>query len=107
MLSWRVAENFEVEPSNLHARDVLASGKIGDVAFFRLSGVNHVDVKTNQYARTTWRATPEYQGGFLLDGGVVSSDQKCSMEERIVADRAYQLIRSPSILWLSSAQSSQ
>lgn len=76
LTSWRVAENFEVEPSYLHARDVIAAGKIGDVAFFKLTAVNYIDEKTNQYALTPWRAAPEFQGGFLLDGGVVSS---CSL----------------------------
>lgn len=71
-LHWRVAENYEVEPSYLHAKKVIESGAIGDVGFFRLSGVNYVDEKTNQYALTSWRAVPEYQGGFLLDGGVHS-----------------------------------
>ncbi|KAF8311609.1 NAD-binding protein [Clavulina sp. PMI_390] len=71
-LFWRIAENFEVEPAYLYARDVLASGKIGNVSHWRLTMTDSIKVETSLYAQTKWRATPEYQGGFLLDGGVHS-----------------------------------
>jgi predicted dehydrogenase len=60
---FRIAENFEVEPAFLAARDVIRSGAIGDVAFFRLSMVSYIDEKNNRYYNTAWRTNPEYQGG--------------------------------------------
>jgi predicted dehydrogenase len=71
-LHWRIAENFEVEPAFLRVRDIISSGAIGEVTFFRLTNVGYIDEEANKYYKTPWRTTPEYQGGFLLDGGVVS-----------------------------------
>lgn len=103
--SWRVAENFEVEPSYLWARDAIKAGKIGDVASFSLTAVNHIDVDTNQWAQTPWRAVPEYQGGFLLDGGVVSiSNPRLSVISKI---NSLALVSTCSTRLLSSVQCSQ
>ncbi|KIY71507.1 NAD(P)-binding protein [Cylindrobasidium torrendii FP15055 ss-10] len=68
-LIWRVAENFEAEPAYRAARDWVQEGKIGDVTGFRLALYGHV-TKDGKYYKTPWRTIPEYQGGFLLDGGV-------------------------------------
>ncbi|KIO22407.1 hypothetical protein M407DRAFT_118073 [Tulasnella calospora MUT 4182] len=70
-LIWRVAENFECEPGIRAAAEAIRSGKIGKVAFFRLSVVNYIDQESKWY-QTSWRTVPDYQGGFLLDGGVHS-----------------------------------
>ncbi|KAG9046909.1 hypothetical protein FS837_003414, partial [Tulasnella sp. UAMH 9824] len=70
-LIWRVAENFECEPGIRAAAEAVHSGKIGKVAFFRLSVVNYIDQESKWY-QTSWRTVPDYQGGFLLDGGVHS-----------------------------------
>ncbi|EAU81234.2 oxidoreductase family protein [Coprinopsis cinerea okayama7 len=68
-LIWRVAENFESEPAIRLAGDAIRSGKIGDVVFFKALAVNHIDEESKWY-KTSWRTVPDYQGGFLLDGGV-------------------------------------
>ncbi|KAF7309010.1 GFO-IDH-MocA domain-containing protein [Mycena kentingensis (nom. inval.)] len=68
-LVWRVAENFEAEPGFRKAREVVESGKIGKVNFVKATVTNHIDVG-NKYYKTPWRTIPDYQGGFLLDGGV-------------------------------------
>ncbi|KAG8851646.1 hypothetical protein FRB96_009142 [Tulasnella sp. 330] len=66
---WRIAENYECEPGIVAAADAVRSGKIGKVAHFKLSDSNYLD-QGNKYYQTSWRTVPEYQGGFLLDGGV-------------------------------------
>ncbi|KAJ6534672.1 oxidoreductase family protein [Mycena vulgaris] len=66
---WRVAENFEAEPGFRAAGEAIAAGKLGKVTFFKAVVTNHVDVD-NKYYKTPWRTIPDYQGGFLLDGGV-------------------------------------
>ncbi|KAH8112867.1 NAD-binding protein [Phellopilus nigrolimitatus] len=70
-LIWRVAENFEAEPGYRKAAEAIKEGKIGDVRFFRLTAVGYVD-KDGKWYKTPWRTVPDYQGGFLLDGGVHS-----------------------------------
>ncbi|KAJ6620565.1 hypothetical protein B0H10DRAFT_2020860 [Mycena sp. CBHHK59/15] len=68
-LVWRVAENFEAEPGFRAAGAAIAEGKIGKVIFFKAAVMNYIDV-SNKYYKTPWRTVPDYQGGFLLDGGV-------------------------------------
>ncbi|KAF5373425.1 hypothetical protein D9615_009419, partial [Tricholomella constricta] len=68
-LIWRIAENFEAEPGFRAAAAAIASGKIGKVIFFRTVVFNHID-KESKWYKTPWRTVPDYQGGFLLDGGV-------------------------------------
>ncbi|KAG5732636.1 hypothetical protein E4T56_gene16758 [Termitomyces sp. T112] len=68
-LIWRVAENFEAEPGVRAAGAAVAAGKIGKIIFFRTVTSNHID-KTSKWYNTPWRTVPDYQGGFLLDGGV-------------------------------------
>ncbi|KAG9255512.1 oxidoreductase family protein [Emericellopsis atlantica] len=62
-----IAENHRFLPSFTYAAEQAA----------RLGRVTHFDIKSfglmrsdNKYFNTAWRKTPEYQGGFLLDGGV-------------------------------------
>ncbi|KAF7308307.1 GFO-IDH-MocA domain-containing protein [Mycena chlorophos] len=68
-LVWRVAENFEAEPGFRAAGKLIRDGKIGKVNFFKATVMNFIDVG-NKYYKTPWRTVPDYQGGFLLDGGV-------------------------------------
>ncbi|CAK5283220.1 unnamed protein product [Mycena citricolor] len=68
-LVWRVAENFEAEPGYRAAGEMIATGKIGQVKLFKANVSNYID-KNNKYYNTPWRTIPDYQGGFLLDGGV-------------------------------------
>ncbi|KAF8169514.1 hypothetical protein BJ912DRAFT_1048320 [Pholiota molesta] len=68
-LIWRVAENFEAEPGFRKVGEIIRAGKIGDVIFFKTVVVNYID-KESKWYKTPWRTIPDYQGGFLLDGGV-------------------------------------
>ncbi|EFY89501.1 oxidoreductase family, NAD-binding Rossmann fold protein [Metarhizium acridum CQMa 102] len=62
-----VAENFRLVPRLLHAAGQARA--LGRVTHFsvRVAGLVRPD---NKYYGTSWRASPAYQGGFLLDGGV-------------------------------------
>ncbi|KAH7920870.1 NAD(P)-binding protein [Leucogyrophana mollusca] len=71
-LVWRVAENFEAEPGYIAAGRAIRDGKIGKVTFFSSRVVNYIDQDSKWY-KTPWRTVPDYQGGFLLDGGVHST----------------------------------
>ncbi|KAG8737653.1 hypothetical protein FRC10_007958 [Ceratobasidium sp. 414] len=68
-LIWRVAEQFEVEPAYAEAARKIKAGAIGEVRSFNYSVMNSTD-KSSQWYNTAWRTVPEYQGGFVLDGGV-------------------------------------
>ncbi|KAF9220076.1 NAD(P)-binding protein [Gyrodon lividus] len=71
-LIWRVAENWEAEPGYIAAGQAIRAGKIGKVIFFSLRTVGYIDQDSKWY-KTPWRTIPDYQGGFLLDGGVHSA----------------------------------
>ncbi|KDQ56757.1 hypothetical protein JAAARDRAFT_70456 [Jaapia argillacea MUCL 33604] len=68
-LIWRVAENFECEPGYRKAGELVREGRIGKVIGFGANIVNYID-KDSKWYKTPWRTVPDYQGGFLLDGGV-------------------------------------
>ncbi|KAG6380494.1 hypothetical protein JVT61DRAFT_8649 [Boletus reticuloceps] len=71
-LVWRVAENWEVEPGYTTAAQAIRAGRIGKVTLFSLRNVGSID-KESKWYKTPWRTVPDYQGGFLLDGGVHSA----------------------------------
>ncbi|KAH8898920.1 NAD(P)-binding protein [Thozetella sp. PMI_491] len=65
---WAVAENFRFLESLDYATAKL--NEIGgQVTTFHLK-MNSFVTEDNKYYNTPWRKIPEYQGGFLLDGGV-------------------------------------
>ncbi|KAI0127987.1 hypothetical protein BJ170DRAFT_627985 [Xylariales sp. AK1849] len=66
-VTFSVAEQFRyLEAFNYAAEEI---GKLGRVLGAHLK--LHTSVKLgSKYIETEWRKTPEYQGGFLLDGGV-------------------------------------
>ncbi|KAF8810440.1 NAD(P)-binding protein [Phlegmacium glaucopus] len=68
-LVWRVAENSEAEPGYRAVAAAIQSGKIGKVIFFKTLVAGYIDQESIWY-KTPWRTIPDYQGGFLLDGGV-------------------------------------
>jgi len=68
-LVWRVAENFEAEPGYQKAGVLVKEGKIGKVVAYQSKIINYID-KDSKWYKTPWRTIPDYQGGFLLDGGV-------------------------------------
>lgn len=66
-VTWGVAENFRyLDRFQFGAQQVQQMGRI---LGFRLK--MHAFVKPgSKYYETSWRKVPDYQGGFLLDGGV-------------------------------------
>jgi predicted dehydrogenase len=64
---WSVAENFRFLKTFAFARQEII--KLGKVLHFRVKVFTSV-TPGGKYFETSWRKTPEYQGGFLLDGGV-------------------------------------
>ncbi|KAH9871403.1 hypothetical protein IAQ61_005582 [Plenodomus lingam] len=64
---YAVAENFRYLDSFLYAAREIAS--LGRVLTFRVRVAAYVEAG-GKYFETAWRKVPEYQGGFLLDGGV-------------------------------------
>ncbi|KAI4770120.1 NAD(P)-binding protein [Aureobasidium sp. EXF-3400] len=64
---WAVAENFRYLGRFQYGAEQVK--ELGDILGFRLR--MHALVQPGaKYYETEWRKTPEYQGGFLLDGGV-------------------------------------
>lgn len=62
-----IAENFRFLDSFVYASQVVA--ELGRVLQFR-TRINALVQPGGKYFETAWRKKPEYQGGFLLDGGV-------------------------------------
>jgi len=65
--TYTVAENFRFLDSFIYGSQVLSS--LGRLLTFRVRVAALVEAG-GKYYETSWRKTPEYQGGFLLDGGV-------------------------------------
>ncbi|KAH7121342.1 hypothetical protein EDB81DRAFT_861347 [Dactylonectria macrodidyma] len=62
-----IAENFRFVPSFAYA--AAEARKLGAVQHFSVRSFHLMGSDTKWYG-TEWRRKPEYQGGFLLDGGV-------------------------------------
>ncbi|KAJ4984539.1 oxidoreductase [Stagonosporopsis vannaccii] len=65
--TYSVAENFRYLDSFVYGAQQLST--LGRILTFR-SRVSMYVAPGAKYYETAWRKTPEYQGGFLLDGGV-------------------------------------
>lgn len=65
--TYSVAENFRYLASFVYAAEQLQ--QLGRILTFRTRVASYVK-EGGKYFETAWRKTPEYQGGFLLDGGV-------------------------------------
>ncbi|KAL3424264.1 oxidoreductase [Phlyctema vagabunda] len=65
--TWGVAENFRYLDS--FAFGAAEARRLGKVVGFRVKMFACVK-EGDKYFETAWRKKPEYQGGFLLDGGV-------------------------------------
>ncbi|RTE77245.1 hypothetical protein BHE90_008278 [Fusarium euwallaceae] len=65
--TFAIAENFRFKPSFEYA--AVEAAKLGSVQQFNVRVLGYMGADTQWYG-TAWRAKPEYQGGFLLDGGV-------------------------------------
>ncbi|KAI9637349.1 uncharacterized protein MKK02DRAFT_36363 [Dioszegia hungarica] len=69
-LIWRVAENYNHDQSIRAAREIMQNNKdIGPVLYWSLQLHAYLE-DGSKYQATQWRTIPDYQGGFLLDGGV-------------------------------------
>ncbi|KAL2819155.1 hypothetical protein BJX63DRAFT_382549 [Aspergillus granulosus] len=64
---WGVAENFRFIRKWLRTAEEVQ--KLGRVKAFRASMRCKTSLESKYY-NTSWRKTPEYQGGFILDGGI-------------------------------------
>ncbi|KAF2026872.1 NAD(P)-binding protein [Setomelanomma holmii] len=65
--TYTVAENFRFLDSFVYGSQVAST--LGRVLTFRARVAAYV-APGGKYFETSWRKVPEYQGGFLLDGGV-------------------------------------
>ncbi|KAF2453248.1 oxidoreductase-like protein family [Lineolata rhizophorae] len=66
-VTFGIAENFRFLDSFLYAAEQVKS--LGKVLHFKVR-VHMLTKPGSKYFETPWRKVPEYQGGFLLDGGV-------------------------------------
>ncbi|KAI9150409.1 hypothetical protein HJFPF1_10175 [Paramyrothecium foliicola] len=66
-VTFAVAENYRFQESFTYG--AAEAKKLGQVTHFSIK-VMHLMQQDNKYYNTSWRTKPEYQGGFLLDGGV-------------------------------------
>ncbi|WYZ41928.1 hypothetical protein EsH8_V_000823 [Colletotrichum jinshuiense] len=66
-VTFAVAENYRFQPRYTAARDEVQ--KLGKVIGFNVRVFFFVKLG-GKYIETAWRKKPDYQGGFLLDGGV-------------------------------------
>lgn len=64
--TFAVAENLRFYGSYSFAKE--QSANLGKVTHFSVRVFNHMK-EDNKWYNTPWRSVPEYQGGFLLDGG--------------------------------------
>lgn len=66
---WMVAENVRYDPGYVKAAEIVRSGELGDPVMAHWA--IHADMTSaNQYYSTPWRRSGEFQGGYILDGGV-------------------------------------
>ncbi|CAF9943289.1 MAG: hypothetical protein ALECFALPRED_010992 [Alectoria fallacina] len=65
---WSVGENFRFfEPVVFAVEQIKRLG--GELVTFSVDVLAFID-EDDEYYRTAWRQKPDYQGGFLLDGGI-------------------------------------
>jgi predicted dehydrogenase len=67
-IMWHVAENYRLEPAVQYAADFVKNHHLRPKSF-ALTALRQQSV-TSKYAVTTWRATPQYKGSYVLDGGI-------------------------------------
>jgi predicted dehydrogenase len=66
-VTFAVAENYRFRDPFTYA--AAEAAKLGNVTQFSIKAMSLM-AQENKYYKTAWRTKPEYQGGFLLDGGV-------------------------------------
>lgn len=67
-VTWHVAENYRLEPAVCYASDIVKNHSIPPKSF-TLIALRQQSV-TSKFAVTPWRAKPEYNGSYVLDGGI-------------------------------------
>lgn len=67
-----IAENYRYNEENNKIRDIVNSGKIGDVIYFIRNNINcfPCEMTKDTYAATEWRQHPNYPGGAFLDAAL-------------------------------------
>ncbi|MCX8132270.1 MAG: Gfo/Idh/MocA family oxidoreductase [Clostridia bacterium] len=67
-----IAENYRYNEENNKIKDIVKSGKIGDIVYFIRNNINcfPCEMTKDTYAGTEWRQHPEYIGGAFLDAAV-------------------------------------
>jgi predicted dehydrogenase len=65
---WHVAENYRVEPAVVFARSIVRAHASAPKTFALMA--LRQQSPTSKYAVTTWRAQPQHNGSFVLDGGI-------------------------------------
>ncbi|PGH08717.1 hypothetical protein AJ79_05908 [Helicocarpus griseus UAMH5409] len=68
-LVFSIAEQFRYDTAFKKAGEIVSSGQIGKLNHVHARVWNNVQ-PGGKYYETAWRKAPEYQGGFILDGGV-------------------------------------
>ncbi|KAK2746798.1 hypothetical protein FQN57_002840 [Myotisia sp. PD_48] len=68
-LVFSIAEQFRYDRAFGRAREIVAAGEIGKLSQIHARVWGNM-APGNEYFETAWRKQPEYQGGFVLDGGV-------------------------------------
>lgn len=71
-VSIMIAENYRYNEENNKIRDIINSGKIGDVVYFIKNNIScfPCEMTKNTFAATEWRQHPEFFGGAFLDAAV-------------------------------------
>lgn len=67
-----IAENYRYNEENNKIRDIVNSGKIGNVIYFIRNNINcfQCEMPKDTYAGTEWRQHPDYPGGAFLDSAL-------------------------------------
>jgi predicted dehydrogenase len=66
---WLVGENFAFMEHAERLRTLVTTGKLGDVRLIEAVQMTAMNEK-NPYFHTSWRTSPKFVGGFVVDGGV-------------------------------------
>jgi predicted dehydrogenase len=67
-----IAENFRYNEENNKIKEIVESGRIGEVVYFMKNNVTNfpADMTRNSYAQTEWRQHPDYPGGAFYDAAI-------------------------------------
>ena len=68
-VTYLTAENFQYEPRFNKASELVKNGTIGNLHSTSWNLLSFLDAN-NKFNKTQWRAHNEYDGGYVLDGGV-------------------------------------